>query len=311
MIQCKCPKCGFDCEFDDEYRGYAANCPKCGRLFLTTQIKPLDEEARPEKPLPGFYKAVFIDTWRLFIKPHNYLFIALIITVVVIKFFLAGMLCAVQPDVPGLNYSFVGGLFLKIICWAALLGLYCSIIRDTAFEINELTDDLEDVFTMVCTSFGSNVARPLVLFYYAVIGPMVPFLVAVVVFALLGINAGSLWQLNFGPVLILQFLFLAGLVLFPMALLTAAVGDSIVLMRPDYFVRPVLKAWPPYIVVLLITAACIVLWSLTGDYNAVYKESNCAIALMFVYDIFFQFFAIITARAIGLYFRHFACYMPW
>jgi hypothetical protein len=300
-ITCACPKCNAHCEYDEETAGLAIECNNCGRIFLSPSGQDKKAPSKPEAPIPGFYRAVFIGAWKLFARPHNYILIGLIITITIFKFFLAGGLCADRARTSVLSYMYIAGVLLKILLWGWFAGIYFNIICDTAYGEDNLSDDVEDAITAIVTAFASSIGRPILLFYYALIGSQIPLIVAVAVFQIAG------FKLN----ILLHFLFLTGLFLFPVALLTVAVTEDILSMRPDYFFKPILKAFRPYLVVFAFTIAAAIGWLLIGDMDAVVGTSQLRIALELLLNIGFQFFAIMTMRTIGLYYRHYSCYFPW
>lgn len=70
-IEFNCPKCGALVAFDSKHAGKRAKCLACGQRFLIpSQSFQKPEKAEPEAepkedPIPGFYRAVFIDSWRI------------------------------------------------------------------------------------------------------------------------------------------------------------------------------------------------------------------------------------------------------
>ena len=105
-----------------------------------------------------------------------------------------------------------------------------------------------------------------------------------------------------------KLLFILGLFLFPMAVLTTAVGKDIALLRPDYIIAPILKAPLSYLVVVALLVAAALLQSKTKHFeNAAIAVTAADLAL----NLAVQVIAIIAMRSIGLFFRHYSCYLKW
>lgn len=301
-MNCTCPKCNTEYEYDDDAAGFAIECKRCGRVFVAPSEEEQEKQPqKPEIPLPHFYRAVFIDTWKIFARPHNYILIGLLVVMAAFKFFLAGQLCADQLREKVLSYMYIAGLFLKILFWGWFAGIYFNIIYDTAYNNDDLSDEVEDPLTTIVTAFLSGIGRPILLFYYAVVGSQIPLLLTTVVFLIFDLSVP----------LLPHILFFAGLFLFPVAILTVAVTEDILSMRPDYFLKPILKAFCPYLVVAAFTAAAGIYWYCISDFNAVADASRFRIALELILNIGFQLFVIMAMRTIGLYYRHYQCYFPW
>jgi hypothetical protein len=120
-----------------------------------------------------------------------------------------------------------------------------------------------------------------------------------------GLSFSDIPQLEFG---LLHILFIFGLFLFPMAILTASVGQTYTMFRPDYLLGPVFRAFFPYsvTVLLLVAASLLEIWApqFTGagvPITAGHLAMNLAV----------QVIAIFAMRSIGLFCRHYNCYFPW
>ncbi|OHB61208.1 MAG: hypothetical protein A2167_05220 [Planctomycetes bacterium RBG_13_46_10] len=103
-------------------------------------------------------------------------------------------------------------------------------------------------------------------------------------------------------------LFILGLFIFPMAILTIAVGKDITLLRPDYLFKPVARAFGPYLVVVTLLVSV----GVTEMQTKSFTGTNLAIdAFYLLLDIAIQIIAIFAMRAIGLFYRHYSCYFAW
>ena len=122
-IQFHCPKCGALIAFTDKHAGQSAKCMTCGQRQIIPEKsgqtpQKIEPKVEPEFPLPGFYRAVFVDSWKIFIDKDNLTALVFVIAVVCFKFFSAGICCM--------------GYFVYFAAWGYLLGFYLQIINETA-----------------------------------------------------------------------------------------------------------------------------------------------------------------------------------
>jgi len=104
-IKFYCPGCGALIAFDDKHHGKRARCTTCGQPFIipskdnetARKIRPEPEKAEPQS---GFYRAVFVDSWKIFASRANATGLVFVTAAVAFKFF------AGHTD-----YSFTVGLF--------------------------------------------------------------------------------------------------------------------------------------------------------------------------------------------------------
>jgi hypothetical protein len=296
-----CPSCDAIIAFDSKHSGKRARCLKCGQIFIIPQKddeipKKIKPEPEPKgDPVPGFYHAVFLKSWKLFFDPQNATSLVFVIAVICFKFFLADALC--------MNYiSFV-------FVWGWLLAFYLNIIYETAFEIDHLPQiQLADSDFLGPTALAWYILKPLLIFAYTMFIVLLPFIIALALLEDKGSTYQNTWQARTGYHLLLQVLFIFGLFLFPMAVLTTAVGKDITLLRPDYILAPILKAPLSYLVVVALLVAAALLQSKTKHFeNAAIAVTAADLAL----NLAVQVIAIIAMRSIGLFFRHYSCYLKW
>ncbi|MHC4174510.1 MAG: zinc ribbon domain-containing protein, partial [Planctomycetota bacterium] len=240
-IQFNCPNCNAVIAFDDKHCGKRARCTTCGQLFIIPSKdneKPKKVELPKEKGqlIPGFYRAVFVDNWKLFLDSENVTSLVFVVAVICFKFFSSRSCCC--------------GFVTHYVVWGWLLGFYLNIIYETAFEI----DKLPEIYLGTSITFLWYVIKPFFLFSVTMAVAQLPFIIALILLKDEGMTIENIWQAEFG---LLHVLFILGLFLFPIAILTTAVGKDITMFRPDYLLRPVFKAFIPYLVtvVLLIAAA--------------------------------------------------------
>lgn len=295
-IQFNCPNCEALIAFDSKHRGKRARCLTCGQILIIPDadyekpqiIEPPIEKGDPE---PGFYRAVFVDSCRIFFDRENITTLAFVIAVVCFKFFLAPAICCV-------NYiSFV-------VIWGWLLGFYLNIIYETAFGI----DKLPQIYLGTSTTFLWYVIKPFLVFFFTMIVVQFPFIIALALLKEKGVNYGNMWQGMTASHLLLQVLFIVGLFFFPMAILTTAVGRDITLLRPDYLVTAIFKEVIPYLIVVALLVAACILETHVRQYN---HATFAVTAALFFVNLVVQIIAIIAMRSIGLFYRHYNCHLSW
>lgn len=303
-IKFNCPDCGELIAFDDKHIGKRARCLACGQLFIIPSKdnetpQKIEPEVEKDEPQPGFYRAVFVDSWKLFISKKNIVPLVFVVTVVCFNFFLAGAICC-------LNYiSF-------FIVWGWLLGFYLNIIYETAFGI----DELPEIYLGTSITFLWYVIKPFLTFFATMAVVQLPFIIALTLLQDTGITYDSFWQQHTGYHLLLQVLFIFGLFLFPMAILTTAVGKDFTLFRPDYFLIPIFRQFLPYIVIVFLLAAFSILEMCTTQFIVSKVEPISGAGLFttakdLALNLAVQVVAIIAMRSIGLFYRHYNCHFKW
>jgi len=296
-IEFNCPSCGALMAFDSQHAGRSARCLTCGQKFVI----PSENFQKPEKiapppesrgePTPGFYRAAFVEMGRSFFHPQNVTTLAFIVAIVCFKFFLARGAC-------GLN------LVSTVIVWGWLFGFYLNIIADNAYDENLLPK----IYLGTSMTFLWYVIQPFFVFFLTLFLVELPFLITLSL-----IQGQGATLTNFGSAigpfhLLLQFFFILGLFLFPAAILATAVGKDITLLRPDYLLAPVFRAFGPYVTIILLLAAMCFLQMHTSQYTgAGLMTTACHLAV----NLAVQVIAIFAMRAIGLFYRHYACYFTW
>ena len=295
-IEFNCPNCEALIAFDSKHTGKRARCTTCGQV-LTIPAKSFETSqkvaAKIEKsePEPGFYRAVFIDSWKLFIDAENITPLAFVAAVVCFKFFLAEGICCV-------NYiSFV-------ITWGWLFGFYLNIIYQTAFGI----DRLPEIYLGTSVTFLWYIIKPFLVFFFTMLAVQLPFIIALAVLRDKGLAYENIWEQHSGLNLLLQALFIVGLLFFPMAILTTAVGRSFTMLRPDYIFTAVFRAFGPYLVIAGLLVATGVIEMQTRQYE---YAGLLVTAGQLTLNFAAQIIAIIAMRSIGLFYRHYNCCLSW
>jgi hypothetical protein len=299
-IQFYCPSCDSMIAFDDKHAGKRARCTTCGQIFIIPSKdgeKPKKVEHKVEKaePDPGFYRAVFVDAWKLFVSWANATGLVFVAAAVCFKFFTGH-----------LDYSFTVGAFrfqapvgfvVSLVAWGCLFWYYIEIINSTAFDVEQLPE----VYMGGLFGFVWNIVKSLYVFTIALVIVQLPCIIAIVILR----KMAAEW-----PVL-LHTLTLVGLFFFPMAILTIAVGKDLTMLRPDYILTPILKVFCPYVVAagLLIIAWQLQLW--TVGYGQLPGRKIIIVGLHLLANLAVQIIAIIAMRSIGLFYRHYTCHLRW
>ncbi|MFC1603688.1 hypothetical protein ACFL5F_01550 [Planctomycetota bacterium] len=296
-IRFNCPNCDELIAFADKYIGKQARCTSCGQRFIIPsenkkKPKKIEPPAEKAEPLPGFYHAVFIDSFKLFARPQNATGLVFVIAAVCFKFFTGHT-----------NYSFTMGMFrvlapvgliVTLSAWGCLFWYYMEIICSTTIDIDELPDiDMGGLF-----GFIWNVIKSISIFSIGLIAVLLPS----AIFILL---TGSTNIISHG-------LRLVGLFAFPMAVLIFSTAPEVLMvLRQDYIYKPIARAFWPYI---LIAGLFLLTWELqlrTIGYGRLIGSDNLVIGLHLLANLAVQALAIVAMRSIGLFYRHYSCYFPW
>jgi hypothetical protein len=291
-IQFYCPKCGAIIAFDRKHCGKRARCTTCGQLFII----PSEDYETPQKiepkvkrtaPLPGFYRTVFVDSWRLFTNSDNTTTLVFVLAAVLFKFLLGASIYCMS-------------IISFVVVWGWLLGFYMNIIYETAHEI----DRLPEIYLGTSLTFLWYIIKPLITFLWTLAVVELPYFIALGLMQDANQANNNIWQMGIGPLL----LFIFGLFLFPMAILTVAVSKDIMLLRPDYLFKPIFKAPGSYLVVVVLLVAAGIIEMQTRPFTGINFVLD---AVNLVLDLATQVIAIIAMRAIGLFYRHYSCHFAW
>ncbi|MFZ2146082.1 MAG: hypothetical protein WAV28_02585 [Sedimentisphaerales bacterium] len=291
-IQFFCLNCNEIIGFPDKHAGKRARCTNCGQLFIIpaeSYKKPKKVEPPKEKgePLPGFYRAVFVDNWKLFFDKENVTSLVFVIAVVCFKFFTAGSCCCAYAT--------------HFAVWGWLFGFYLNIIYETAFEI----DKLPEIYLGTSITFLWYIIKPLFLFSLTMAVVQLLCIIRFIMLKEQGLSFEDILQSEFG---LLHVLFIFGLFLFPIAILTTAIGRDISMFRPDYLLRPLFKAFVPYIVTVVLLTAAAFLETRTTQYTHAALTTTAGHLAM---NLAVQVIAIFAMRSIGLFYRHYNCHLKW
>ena len=297
-IRFYCPNCDSLIAFDSRHCGKRARCTTCGQLFIIpSKDDDVPQKVKPEpekcEPVPGFYRAVFLDSWKIFNDPKNATSLTFVAAAVCFKFFLATACC--------MNYV------CFVVVWGWLLGFYLNIIYETAFGENELPR----IYLGTSITFLWYIIKPFFIFCFTMVVVQLPFFIALKLLRDKGLKYEDIWTLEFGPPLLLQALFILGLFFFPVAVLTTSVARDITLLRPDYLIAAAFKALMPYLVTVALLVGATFLEMQTSQYDLSPQISFVVTAGRLVLNLVVQIVAIIAMRSIGLFYRHYTCHFNW
>jgi hypothetical protein len=311
-ITFECPKCSRLCAFHDRHAGKRARCTSCQQLFIIPsedgqKAEKIKVKARPDGAISGFYRAVFVDSWKAFANQAGITGFVFVTIVACIKFFVyKNYELSAYSEAAGRTITILipVGSVLRLGAWGCLFWYYMEIMYWTAFDRDELPEVyLGGAIDSWANRLVWNILKSLYAFMVALVVVELPF---VIIIAIL-MKAGIEWSWP------LRMLAMAGLFGFPMAVLTVSVGqDLLMLLRPDYLIMPVIRAFRPYLVTAgLVILAAALLWK-TGLYNAGMVEKGGVIFGLYLPAVIaVQVVAIIAARSVGLFCRHYGCYLAW
>lgn len=191
------------------------------------------------------------------------------------------------------------GRLIQILCWGLLFWYYLEVICGATFEGPVLADLHlgEDLWERLF-----QIVKGLWIFGFGLFLAELPYVLW------LGLTRIFLLE----PGLVGLSLNVLGLLLFLMVVLNFAVNrDITLLVRFDLMLRPVLRAPVPYLVAAGLMIATWQLYLYTKDYQQLRSAGNLTIGMGLSARPALQFLAIISIRAIGLFYRHFSCYFGW
>ncbi len=307
-ISFNCPWCGNLCAFHDKYAGRRARCQGCWRLFVIPPGDGAKAEKIKEKaeiaggPFSGFYRAVLVDSWKLFARPKNIPGFAFIAAVICFKFlfrhrnynftikFLSGY---------SMTFNWPIGYIITTIAFGCLFWYYMQIVYSTAFE----TDNLPVATIKGLRRFLQKVFGGVYTFFMAIAAVELPCIIAALILKTMEVEMDwLLWILG-----------IAGLFIFPMVILSVSIcKDLWMAIRPDSIFVPIVRATKPYLVTAgIVMAAAAIQWITFGHFGVKESQSSGLTWLLLAADIGAALFMIVAMRTIGLFYRHYSCYLRW
>lgn len=304
-ISFRCPKCNNMCGFDKKYAGYGAKCVNCQTQFYIPYKdgdKPRLYNRETEKPETGFYRNIFTSNFKAFADKESIIGLVFITAAVCFEFF-AGHADYSLP-LPGFRFQMPIGQITMLVTRGILFWYYGEVICWAAMEINCLPD----------LSIGSgfefiwNVIKNTYLFIVSLIMSMMPF--AIIASIIESVTDSPL------PITSKVLLFIMGLFISPLLLITIFAGRRLdMIFRIDYIVRPLFKAFLPFVFVSIITIVAgssqlLVYFSSIGGYGQLQKHGALTVGLFLFLNLLVTAITIFAMRTIGLFCRHFRVYMP-
>jgi hypothetical protein len=288
--------------FPDKHAGKRAHCTSCQQRFVipfkshdkAKKIKPPKEEKG--EPIPGFYHAVFIESWKLFAQSKNAAGLAFILILVVFKFFTANQNFSLHIQGESLAFDFYIplGWASRGAAWGCLFWFYSEMIYSTGFDQDELPEATIGGFYGLVWIIAKSVYTIFVVLL--VVG--LPYLLAFLVLKYTQIEL---------PIL-LYLLMLGGLFLLPMGILTVAIGRDFTMLRPDYLLVPIRRAFTPYLLTAVILGGAVFCQIHTSQYA---NQSPSEVMGYLALNLLVQAFILIAMRSIGLFYRHYSCHFIW
>lgn len=301
-IEFNCPNCNAVIAFGDQHAGKRARCTSCQQKFYIPSKS--HEKAKKEKPpkketgepIPGFYHAVFIDSWKLFVEPKNAAGLLFILIVVVFKFFTANQNISlfIQRESLAFDIYIPLGWASRGAAWGCLLWFYSEIIYSTGFDEDEFPEITIGGFYSFIWKIVSSVYKIFVLLL--VVGW--PYFLALVILKYLKVEL---------PILLYPLMF-GGLFLLPIGILTIAVGRDLTMLRPDYIFIPIRRAFTPYLVTAVILGGALIWQVFTRQYEGLNQDG---VVTYLGLNVLIQACVLVAMRSIGLFYRHYSCHLPW
>ena len=303
-IQFNCPYCDAVIGFDQKYCGKRAQCTSCGERFIipfknfekAKKVKlPKDEIAIP---IPGFYRAVFLESGRIFTfrSLSNLTGLVFIAAIVFFKFIVSEMNISITIPGEWLSFDFYIplGWALRAAAWGLLFWFYSEMIYSTAFD----EDNLPEIILGGFYSLVWKIAQSLYTIFIILLVVGLPYIITAFIFWVTKVK----W-----PALMSVWLFV-GLFLSPIAILNVAVGRDLTLLRPDYLLAPICRAFMPYVVIVLLLGTAGFLQTRASQYAG---QPPTVAAGQLALNFAVQCLLLVAMRSIGLFARHYSCHFPW
>jgi len=300
-IQFNCPNCNSVIAFDDKHRGKQAHCITCGQRFtipLKDGEKPKKVKSPKEVPeaLPGYYRAALVDSWKLFTTPENVTGLVFVATAVCCKFFVAGRnyVITIPGEIYSVDLPFAPGHVLHVATWGFLFWYYMEIIYSTAFD----RETLPEVIVGGFKGLVGLIARSVYVCFVASLVVGLPLMAYVVVSEATQVRSPA----------ILYALIVFGIFLVPMALVTLGVGKDLKMLRPDYLLITVCRAFGPYLVTAALFGIAVAIQTQASQYD---HQGAAGMAGHLLLNLAVQIVALVAVRSTGLFYRHYSSYFPW
>jgi hypothetical protein len=300
-IQFFCPNCNEIIGFPDKHAGKRARCTSCGQLFIIPsenykKTKKVELPKEKGEPIPGFYRSVLVDSWKLFTNPKNVPGLVFILAVVVFKFFTAGWNFSFFIQGKWLSFDFYIplGWVLRASSWGCLFWFYTEMIYSTGYDQEEMPAATLGGFY----GFIWKIVKSLYTIFIILLVVGMPYIISFLILKKMQIES---------PVF-LYIPMLGGFFLLPIAILTVAVGKELTMLRYDYLLIPIFRAFTPYLVTVVLLGVAVIVQMQTEQYaHQDHIEATGYLLLNFALQAIF----LIAMRSVGLFYRHYSCHLPW
>jgi hypothetical protein len=293
-ITCVCPKCGRFCGFTAALAGRPAGFLACNSNLIvpnkeahtTRLVKP-----EPEAAMPGFYRAVLVDNFKVFIQKESLFGIILCIALTGFHFFVGDE-----------DYSFTLGAFrppliigwvVTFFCAGYLLWYFMETINITATG----DDILPEIFIGAGFVFIGQAMKSIYLF-------MAAFAIAVIPGAALAVLLG---KMGISYPWLNMIIITLSLLILPMILCMLGSGVALwKVFRYDLNIRIIIKTFRPYVLSAMITFIALLAVYFTVGFFATNPDSNHpGILVILALRLLAVFMMLFAMRTIGLYARHY------
>jgi hypothetical protein len=305
-ITFNCPKCRYLCAFKDIYAGRRARCLRCNQVFIipaaeNEKVQGVEQPKEFDKPLPGFYQAVFKNSWPAIFNKQSLPMLVFVFLITGLKFFTIHQdysIAVRNASGGGFTVHLPFGWAVAAFVWGGIFWCYAEIIYATAFD----AEPLPGIYFGGGYGYLFSVLKSLYSFFIALVIVLLPAIIAKIIFNIVGVQ--SQWA-------VFPFIVLA-MFLFPMAILTLSIGRNVMMLfRPDYFFTPIKKAFRHYFFVAGLFIIAGQLQFASRNFGDVTDRSDFIILLHLVAVLAIQILAVFTMRATGLFYRHFVCFFKW
>jgi len=296
----RCPNCKNLCAFKSIYAGKTARCIKCNKHFIIPSESGGYAElvsTAPVCPKPGFYSAAIKQNLRTFISPDSITALVFIGAAASLDFFVGAT--DYSFDLPGFRIQLPTGWIATIVSWSLIFWFCLEMINLAAGDSDKLPEMTLSFFQICRNSY---------FFVIALIFAILPFQILYQPIIMMGLDVN--W-------LAATFVF-AGLMLLPMTLLAVSSTEKIWhVFRYDFHIASICKAPKPYLFTAALVAGGFLVqfgWAIyikANGFEKLLAEKGVFItALLLLISIIITFLNLFTLRIIGLFARHYACYLP-
>ena len=302
-IEFNCPKCNSVIAFADKHAGKSAHCVTCNQKFFIPD-KSFDKvkTIKPPKeimsdPIPGFYRAALIDNWKLFFNFKNYAGIISLLIAAIFYYFTGNTNSTTNIVTQGggtITIFLPFGWLFTGLSWGFIFFYYREIIYTIGYD----QDDFPPVNLEGFYSFMWKVITSVYMLFIIFIVVGLPSIILYTIFE------NVLLENHIVSLLLFSF----GLFLFPVAIMNIAAAKDIAVLRPDYLIKQVYRDFIPYMIIYIYLSSAIFMLFVAKQFSPI-EPSQISIGL--ILHIISQLIFIFAIRAIGLFYRHYSCHVPW